>query len=792
MCPHLPPQPDPTMPGLYNPYITVDYFEAADLNDTGTGPVAGRHSVGRKQPYAARLTVDSMGSPLSNAAQANIKQQTPDTMPPGGARADQPHHTFLRHNSVEEVNYTIDSTIPAPAGQVDTLKIDYVNNATGAAGGDGNPEAPADPPSVSAPPPTGQTLKVPFDWLQHFDRDYVSPMELLHVSGFKQHELTQQFMVDRFATQLHREPPLVAWPGGYPPAFPTTPPGPPAGMGIIGDWPQERFQHVIRWFDDAVNLTTPPALPAPQSNRLQRALEFLQTRNRAAGTSQVTLNAAVVGPVDPVSFPFLYRVQVPALNWASTDAAGNVVIGRGDNGGLWYIRVGDCVVINGGAAVRVTNVLNPSPGVYQFDAYFPGSIFQPVPNPALPPAPPVTTVTVTYLDGRQPGKVDINLLNDIEVWRAICDAQPANTFNPPLPFPFPTVPQPLPIGTTMVTLPAGSATFVAGPPDTLAGSINGVAWVVTEAVPPVLGPPPTSRGTFLEFNDPVNGRETVEVIDIVDTSGAGTGPFNINFVVVDHNLNRVTAPLGLQINHIRNTANPFPIAVDNVSTMFQQIVQSRDAGGRPFYGMASGFVAPGDTQHPTGTSIVNTLLRRDPVTTTRGLFETPNTVHPQRAQEILTKIANNLTTRSNVFAVWVTVGFFEVDGAGRIGAEIGRADGRHKRHRMFAIIDRTNFDGYVQTMDAYLRTLTGGEYGYDVSQGAVQLVATPTFLPNPQPSTPLGVPQNIVIPIVGSNLLDPRRPYVAQVSYINPLTATVVTSPPITLPPTVLYWSIIE
>ncbi|MDB5313842.1 MAG: hypothetical protein JWO38_8044 [Gemmataceae bacterium] len=153
-----------------NPYITVDYMAEVPSFDSVNRaqgemtppmpptyvPIASRFAVGKVQPYAgfaAQMTPNMDGTvtpkPFPNAFVLAQK--------PNPALANNPQHTFGRHNGTANADPTYSS-------------------------------------ASSLPNTNTETIMGPFDWLVHMDRPLANQLELLHVAGVKPHELTQLFV----------------------------------------------------------------------------------------------------------------------------------------------------------------------------------------------------------------------------------------------------------------------------------------------------------------------------------------------------------------------------------------------------------------------------------------------------------------------------------------------------------------------------------------------------------------------------------------------------------------------
>jgi len=107
-------------------------------------------------------------------------------------------------------------------------------------------------------------------------------------------------------------------------------------------------------------------------------------------------------------------------------------------------------------------------------------------------------------------------------------------------------------------------------------------------------------------------------------------------------------------------------------------------------------VAPGDT--------TNTLVGVNNYLGTINLAGTTSDhrQHPYYRTEILQKVMNLTTVRTHQFAVWITVGFFEVLQSGSaalgvpdvLGGELGLLAGKNIRYRSFFLLDRTRAVGF--------------------------------------------------------------------------------------------------
>jgi len=145
---------------------------------------------------------------------------------------------------------------------------------------------------------------------------------------------------------------------------------------------------------------------------------------------------------------------------------------------------------------------------------------------------------------------------------------------------------------------------------------------------------------------------------------------------------------------------------------------------RPFRSFGGADLVPPVANMQPAREIDATLLRSDPADSATPLFrynmktprpndESTNPINdtvrnPYFRYEGLQRLGNLVTTHSNVFAVWITVGYFEVqpgqidaahpDGC-RLGQELGSDTGDIVRHRGFYIFDRSIPVGFQRGFD---------------------------------------------------------------------------------------------
>ncbi|HEY2784726.1 MAG TPA: hypothetical protein VGJ05_07085, partial [Fimbriiglobus sp.] len=213
----------------------------------------------------------------------------------------------------------------------------------------------------------------------------------------------------------------------------------------------------------------------------------------------------------------------------------------------------------------------------------------------------------------------------------------------------------------------------------------------------------TDPRVLLALADPQSGNYYTQVSDLYDPSGQWN---NTKFVFGRlMEARRGTTPPNQAYQPAYDPASTSP-TFNPANPATWPVVQVPGPGDTPFKSFGVATLSAPNTYFPNanvpGIQGVNSTPARtvaDPNTGVQiGVFSLQNAPpHPYMQQELLRKIENNITTTSNTFAVYITVGFFEVtnsppyDTTNRpaLGKELFKDMPGDLRQKYYAVIDRT-------------------------------------------------------------------------------------------------------
>ena len=247
------------------------------------------------------------------------------------------------------------------------------------------------------------------------------------------------------------------------------------------------------------------------------------------------------------------------------------------------------------------------------------------------------------------------------------------------------------------------------------GQDNGVSATIAGGTNPsnvtlTAGTAPTNRMiNFLEFVEVPNrflGSEKFLFVDgtgnVDDGNLAGALGATPRFQPPFHSIPNFRTPGKVNLNTVNTAIVWNSLFSGTTAPVFATFNTNRNMANGPtdfagFYSspMAGEFVVAGQALPTTGKGADKTIFRNVTPAASGGVFDVTSAAPRDSVasayfrNELQQKLGNVATTRSSVFAIWITVGYFNVDEFGRLGAEIGSDVGEVKRNRAFYMIDRS-------------------------------------------------------------------------------------------------------